>query len=357
MMGPARAMICPLVRAVDEVVQAAATAALIQPDVRADVAALARRLPEAMHGFGFELRLAGDRQPVDFYTSVSAQGGGREVLGAFRSPAAAESASAADVVGWDRVAAFARRWADPSSALHASVVTAFLEFDAPFAGARPPSLFARLDPPIGDGSQQWAAGGAVVDEIVALLLGRAIDPATRATLIQVFTTLPPGGRVVDVAAMLPRGAAAVRVFVTLPRSGLLTYLRGLGYTDGLAALVSLPEALWHGHDHLSLQMDVAESIGARIGVELNGDASAPTSSRGWPVILRALRSAGLCSAAREAALLAWPGAGPPRATAGAWPRQVVRVLSHVKLVIQPEQPVEAKAYLWATARAAGLTWS
>jgi hypothetical protein len=36
---------------------------------------------------------------------------------------------------------------------------------------------------------------------------------------------------------------------------------------------------------------------------------------------------------------------------------VVRVLSHVKLVIQPAQPVEAKAYLWATARPAGLTWS
>jgi hypothetical protein len=356
MLGPARAMICPLVRAVDEVVQDAATAALIQPDVRADVAALARRLPEAMHGFGFELRLAGDREPVDFYTSVVAQSGGREVLGAFRS-LTAERASASDVVGWDRVAAFARRWADPTSALHASVVTAFLEFDAPFAGARPPSLFARLDPPIGDGWQQWAAGGAVVDEIVALLLGRAIDPATRARLTQVFATLPPGGRVIDVAAMLPRGMAAVRVFVTLPRSGLLTYLSGLGYTDGLDALASLPEGLWRGHDHLSLQMDVAETIGPRIGVELNGDASEPASSRGWPVILGALRRAGLCSAAREAALLAWPGVGPPRATAGAWPSQVVRVLSHVKLVIQPAQPVEAKAYLWATARPAGLTWS
>ena len=48
--------------------------------------------------------------------------------------------------------------------------------------------------------------------------------------------------------MLPRGAAAVRVFVTLPRSGLLTYLRGLGYMDGLAALASLPEAFsYSGH--------------------------------------------------------------------------------------------------------------
>ncbi|MEA2697980.1 MAG: hypothetical protein QOI66_2251 [Myxococcales bacterium] len=365
-------MICPLVRTVDEVLQDPAAIELIPPDTRAGVAALARRLPEAMHGFGFEIRTQPETSQVDFYTSVTARGGGREAWAAFQ-PALVD-ASPADAEAWQRVGAFARRWAAPTSPLYARVDTVFLEFDAPFTSGRPPSIFARLETDVGDGGQQWKQTIPAINEITAVLFGQPVGGATRTLLESAFRALPAGGRIVDVAAMLPRGSLAVRLFIALPRAHLARYLGDLGWTDGQPTLARIDEALLGGCSHLSLQIDVGERLGSRVGIELSG-AGAQDAANDWPAIGGRLQRLGFCSPRRAEALARWPGIGAPSgalsAEGGRWPTQVVRVLSHVKLIVDPSHPpghppghppsrlpghsVEAKVYLWATRRYVPLT--
>ena len=359
-------MICPLVRTVDEVLQEPAAIELIPPDTRAGVAALARRLPEAMHGFGFELRTRPETSQVDFYTSVMARGGGREAWAAAFQPAVAQ-ASPPDAEAWRRVGAFAGRWAAPTSPLHARVETVFLEFDAPFTEGRPPSIFARVATDVGDGGQQWRQTIPAINEITTVLFGQPVSGATRTLLEAAFRGLPAGGRIVDVAAMLPRGSLAVRLFVALPRAHLARYLGDLGWTDGQPALAWIDDTLLDGCSHVSLQIDVGERLGSRVGVELSGagaGAGADDEVNGWPAIGDRLQRLGLVSPLRAAALARWSGIGAPSAEAGRWPTQAVRLLSHVKLIIDPGRrapggppghPVEAKVYLWATRRHVPLT--
>jgi hypothetical protein len=344
-------MICPLVSTVDEVLQDPAALDLIAADARAGVAALARRLPEAMHGFGFELRLQPHLAAVDFYTSVAARGGGREIWG--RAPAMIADASPADTRAWQRVGAFAARWADPSSSLHTPIEMVFLEFDAPFTAARPPSIFARVDAAIGDGAQQWAQAAPVVDELAHTLLGQPVDAATRVQLSAVFRALPLGGRVIDVAVMLPRQQMAVRLFISVPRARLSGYLDALGWADEAAQLPGVLHALFPASAQVSLQIDVSASVGRRIGVELSPALSKKTGDE-WGTIGDRLQTFGLCAREQAEALERWPGTGAPVAVAGRWPSQAVRLISHVKIVLEPPRPIEAKVYLWVTRRFAAV---
>ncbi|HVR62339.1 MAG TPA: hypothetical protein VMU50_10595 [Polyangia bacterium] len=345
-------MIGPLGSSVDEALQEPAALDLIPADGRAGVAALARRLPDVMHGFGFELRLHPARAAVDFYTSIAARGGGREAWARW-----AQAAPSARPPEWERVAALARRWDDPSSPLHDRIEKVFLEFDAPFAAGQPPSVFARLDSAIGGGDEQWVAAAAAVDELALVWGGgQRWSAAARASVEAAFAALPPGGRIVDVAAMLPRGQVAMRLFVALPSSGLGGYLTALGWTDAEARrqLAALLQSVLAPCRYLSLQIDAGDGdrVGPRIGVEVSPSVTADGDT--WPAVAERLRRAGLGAPSRLAALGRWPGIGPPRAIGGRWPSQLVRQLSHVKLVLEPARPIEAKVYLWATRRFAQL---
>ncbi|HEY2900490.1 MAG TPA: hypothetical protein VGL59_07940 [Polyangia bacterium] len=344
-------MICPLVSTVDEVLQDPAALDLIAADARAGVAALARRLPEAMHGFGFELRLQPTAAAVDFYTSVAARGGGREIWG--RAPLMVSDVSPADTLAWRRVGAFATRWADPASLLHTPIAMVFLEFDAPFTAARPPSIFARVDAAIGDGAQQWAQAAPMVDDLARTLLGQPVDAATRAQLDTVFRALPPGGRVIDVAVMLPREQVAVRLFISVPRARLSGYLDALGWADEAGQLPGVLHALFPASAHVSLQIDVSASVGRRIGIELSPALSRETGDE-WVTIGDRLQRFGLCGGDQSEALARWPGTGAPVAVGGRWPSRAVRLISHVKIVLEPPRPIEAKVYLWATRRFAAM---
>src|SRR5260370_36140067 len=115
-------MIGASVRTGEEALQDPAAVDLIPADGRAGIAALARRLPDVMHGFGFELRLRTPGAAVDFYTSIAARGGGREAW-AGSAPAHAPP--------WQRGAALARPWAEPAALLHSRVEMGVLELAGP----------------------------------------------------------------------------------------------------------------------------------------------------------------------------------------------------------------------------------
>lgn len=321
---------------------------LISPGDRERLVSLARQLPNVMSGFGFECRLRADDDRVDFYGSIGARGNGREALAAF-SPVLGPGESDGGAQAWGRLGAFARRWADATSPLAAGIGMVFLEFDAPFASfpapLRPPALFARLALEVGDGDAQWRQAEPLISDVVSLLLGQPLPAPTRAKLHEVFAGLPLGGHVVDVAAMLPRGSTEVRVFASIPRHHLSTYLARLGWQGAAGDLETALSVLTRQRSHVSVQLDVSDQILRRIGIETSGDPDPASHDAWWAVIARAT-ALGLCTPEKQTALASWLGTTRETVPASGWPYLLHRMISHVKLVIDPGQPLEAKAYLW-----------
>jgi hypothetical protein len=321
---------------------------LIGTGDRGRLADLARQLPNVMSGFGLECRLRAGDDRVDFYGSIGAQGNGRQALAGF-CPVVRPAACEGGDETWSRLGAFARRWADPTSPLHEGIGMVFLEFDAPFAAPpatlRPPALFARLALEVGDGSAQWRQAETMISDVVSLLLGQPLPAPTRAKLREVFTGLPLGGHVVDVAAMLSRGSTAVRVFASVPRHHLSTYLARLDWQGAAGELEAALAVLTRQRSHVSVQLDVSDRISRRIGVETSGDPDPASYDAWWAVIARAT-ALGLCTPEKQAALADWLGTSRETVAGSGWPYLLHRMISHVKVVIDPGQPLEAKAYLW-----------
>jgi hypothetical protein len=321
---------------------------LISAGDRERLVNLAQQLPNAMSGFGFECRLRADDDRVDFYGSIGARGNGRQALATF-SPVLRLGESDGSDEAWCRLGAFARRWADATSPLHTGVGMVFLEFDAPFASfpapLRPPALFARLALEVGDGDAQWRQAEPLVGDVVSLLLGTPLPPPTRAKLHEVFAGLPLGGHVVDVAAMLSRGSKAVRVFASIPRHHLSAYLGRLGWQGAAGDLETALGVLTRRRSHVSVQLDVSDQISRRIGIETSGDPDPTSHDAWWGVIARATAQR-LCTPEKQNGLTSWLGTTRQTVPASGLPYLLHRVISHVKLVIDPGQPLEAKAYLW-----------
>jgi hypothetical protein len=112
---------------------------------------------------------------------------------------------------------------------------------------------------------------------------------------------------------------------------------------------------------VSLNIDVGETIGPKIGLECFFDGNRqPKREPRWGTFLDSLVRSGLCRAGKREALLKYPGYVDEKATDVTWPAALrrasrllggrslstfVRSLHHVKIVYRLGEPLEAKAYL------------
>jgi hypothetical protein len=114
-------------------------------------------------------------------------------------------------------------------------------------------------------------------------------------------------------------------------------------------------------DLVSLNIDVGETVGRKIGFECYFDGNRqPRREPRWNTFLDSLVRSGLCTADKREALLAYPGYADEDADGVPWPTALrrasqllgrrslstlVRSPHHIKIVYRPGEPLEAKAYL------------
>lgn len=266
---------------------------------------------------------------------------------------------------WTRLRAFARLWAAPDSPLAAFAQT-WLEFDLPrpHAGAAlpAPSFFADLDPAAARSADPAATAGAAL----AVLGDGDVDPAVLATIATCVAELPPEARWLSLGVMFGRPADPVRICVAgLPASGVPAYLERIGWTGSAAQLHAVRAGL-DGFTTLStLALDVGTSVRPRLGIEYNLEArrSLHDSAARWRPFLDRLVEDGLCARHKRDPLLACIGFDHERIDQESWPAGLraasdrhgpnvlsvlLRKLAHVKVVVEPDRPVVAKAYLELT---------
>jgi hypothetical protein len=196
-----------------------------------------------------------------------------------------------------------------------------------------------------------------LEESLALLWGEPLAPAVRERVVACLEALPPGARVSAVGAMFSRRFDGVRLcFHGLGRDTLPDYLSRIGWPGERAEVEALLAGVADRVERLVLCLDVGASVLPKVGVECHQAESLqePDATR-WSLLLERLVEQGLCLPARREALLGWlgntharslPGNLRARCEAmGAQARPVfLRRINHIKLVHQPGQRTEAKAY-------------
>lgn len=332
---------------------------LADPAVLARIGECARCLPELFSSYYLEYRLRDGDPRVDLLASIAAPAhAGRAHRE--RARVAAELAGLqADSPAWERVKRFARAWADPEDRLHAQVPLVWLEFDdmhRDAGGAPEPCFHACVDRGYlqhGDTSAAPGEGeeGAreVLERLFAVLLGQPLPAATSRALHACCERLRPGGRMIHVSVMLSRTPAAIKLYGVVPRHDLHGYLQRIewpGCTRTLDALLDgfcLPATIDDTiYFDLALEDDVTPYLGIvfsqmQLGVGENRDPRRAA-------LLDRLVAAGLCTAEKRDAALAWPGSTRVVHARSSTPARLRRWLD-IKLGFRPGLPLEAKAYL------------
>ncbi|HEX3789700.1 MAG TPA: hypothetical protein VHW44_17675 [Pseudonocardiaceae bacterium] len=268
----------------------------------------------------------------------------------------------ADGPVWARLREFDRDWARPGSSLAAFGQT-WLEFDLPddpSATELPiPSFFADLDLAPGN-----TAGDQIAAVRAALAILRAGAPAPLDLVSRCVGELPPGARLLSLGLMFSRPTDAVRVCLAdLRADDVPAYLARIGWAGSAELLRAVGDRLAGFTSTVALALDVDSVVRPRLGVEYHLEVRGGRlrgSVERWAPFLDRLVTDGLCAPHKRDPLLAcigfdrdptgWPA--ELRAAAQRHGPDVLSVLmcrlNHVKVVVEPGRPTEAKAYLQLT---------
>ena len=319
-------------------------AELVSARALAEISRTGRIIPDAATSFFvFEIRLRDQSAGADF-ALCAAPGRQRDLL----------AGPCARAPGWQGVKAFVAQWGDPESVLHQQVRNLWLEFDT--AGH---SLDDPLPAPNAFVETAGLEGGTrayarVLDSAASAFCEISMAPRVRDRVRACFDALPAGGEAFQIGFLLARPSQAVRLCVRgLDLPSMPAYLKHIaweGRFDRLGGL--LPELLGLGA-HVALALDVGDRVHPKIGIECNfGQHRQFSKPKPWDALLEWLVARGWCRREKRDALLTWHSAEIAKFPHLLWPVLVLRLISHVKIVIDPNGDIEAKAYLSITKRSA-----
>ncbi len=314
---------------------------LVSSEALSRIQALAQILPPFSIA-GFECRLGSEQSRVDFQVSFPHL--------TLNLP---ESFLTHSV--WQNFQNFCQEWVDPASLLHRSIERLWLEFDLFEQSSQVliPCLFLVLN-------QENIGEFQDLTETVLRLLNHQTDSLLESNLRLCANSVPDGGRIAHLGAMLSRTAKEVRVVVKgISSQQLLGYLVKIGWTNITNTLESLVFTLSEFADTLGLSFDVGDIVHPRIGLEYFWEKQPPDEPR-WQLFLDCLVDMGLCNPAKRNALLAWPGFYQKADLPELWPTNLAggdlflgnkalsvfwRTINHIKVIYEPGNELETKAYL------------
>lgn len=328
---------------------------VVSPLQRAAIGRLARKLP-AIHCAGFECRLAEHAEQVDFQQRILARNGEPHRLGAYLS-----SPDLSDRSDWEGIRRFCSDLTNPKSAVHNRISEFWLEFDLKQKPLQvpTPSVFFSLKPaPRSEKNRQRQL--TVIQYVLKQLLGDALSPLIESALVRCQDACQNSARISDIGTMLSRRPDIIRINIggILPEQ-LGVFLRSIGRQNriGSDAKISF-QRLFRLVDRVSVCLDAGARIYPQIGLEGFLDRQPNEESR-WFELFDLLVAQKLCTPSKRDALLSWPGYCVPCDCQLPWPKDLLvesllnrpdrftvigRRLSHVKLILSPDSPPEAKGY-------------
>ena len=315
---------------------------IVSPDAMARIRAVAQHLPPCSLA-GFELRLADDQSTIDFGVRLPHGGPG------LASPLASNAM-------WQQVQRLCNAVASRSGPLHAQVSTVMLEFDLDRSPAAIPipGVFVILRP---DHS-------CTARDLLALADWLQPEQPIHVSfdmLSRCHDALPSAASIGQVGLLSARPGKSLRLGLRGMRAAaLFPYLDAVGWHDPPGVLHRLVEEIAPLADpSVILSIDLAETVGPRIGVEFYV-RSGTDDDRRWRTLFACLAERGLASPRKMDAILAWPGVTEQGRAGSLWADDLalgdalfygsaasvfVRSINHIKVAYQPGHAPEVKAYL------------
>jgi hypothetical protein len=286
---------------------------------------IARRLP----GDGLaalEIRLAAGSGPVDLSLKLSEPSHARGVADVLPSPHRQ----------------LLRRW---QSGELPAVPAFWLEFDLDRSPEGLPAPVVCAEIP-SQAEPAW-----IVETLLPEMRGAPLNSLQRELALRVLAAVPPPARPFYAFDLSPRGVDALRLEILGVAPEAAPECLGQVAPD-LAPAVAAAAPLFSGAERPHFSLDITrDGIAPRAGLEASF-VRGPHREPRWKNLFDRLVDQGLCAAEKRDAVFAWPGQESFWAAPGRWPAEAaglegicVRSVSHLKLVVRPGQPPEAKVYL------------
>ena len=290
---------------------------------------------------GFEVRLNGDKSRADWALAISGKGKARHRLADFMNNGHLPK-SFWQTSEWNQIRNFTKKWSDSKTILHDKILGAWLEFDMPDSPPEVavPSVF--FNPAQIKGSN---AGDPLQYEwftkmAIPVLTGHRLPKAAERNLYNSIQKMPSKASLFIVGIMLSRATSDVRMSVQFRDSNqIMPYLNELGWSDDTGTFASLIEELDAINvNRMVLDFDVGKRIGQKIAVECSFFPNNYHQEKHWRDLLDFLVEKGIVLPEKRDELLRFPGADQGYSN-------IVRYITHVKIVYEPGKPIKAKAYL------------
>lgn len=262
---------------------------------------------------------------------------------------------------WQQVRAFAQAWIDTESKINNFVDTIWLEFDSePTLSSCPiPSFFFATSHV---SSSQINRAFWVTNDALKLIYGRSLTSNFKEQLYRCISLLPIKTHAKSFGMMLSRGEERVRMVTSqMLANKVLKYLTTIGWSGSQQNIKPIIEALGRVVKYINVSIDIGSSIGSRLGLELqpNEELASDEMLFQWRQIFEIVSDHKLCTADVSQEILSFPGIIDEQtlidrsetwqyATAligSAANSLTIKDISHLKLVVESGQPLQAKIYL------------
>ena len=307
------------------------SAQLVGPAALERLARFAKGFPPIGTSGAFELHLGAAADRADLLVFSDGQGGRRKLSRAL--------AQGAPHLAGPPLQPLLEEWTVPGALLSARTSLLWLEYDLPGGGeSRAPMVYFGL---LGLSPEEL---GDLVRRTRRLLTGRAAEDAQIRTIEHCMRSLPGDSRITFFAdPCASRGVEHVRLIAQIPRVHGWAWLERIGWPGCRDQWEQASTIFESGPAHLSLYVDVADTVGPILGVE----ATLPppdSSPEHWERLAEQLVDLGATTAEEAAAVLAWAGYETVDLPGVESLVRIVRMPSF-KLVLDARGGISAKGYL------------
>jgi hypothetical protein len=312
--------------------------------------------------FGFESHLTSPNARADYLFAVSSMRGERDALAKLVREKTLPK-EFIDKPEWQNTCRFVLEWADPDSLLYQNVLGMWFEFDMVENSLETPvpCIFLHTIPLRITTEEDKEKISWLTKRALPLVTGKKIPEKIEQNLFQAIQRLPKDALVMDAGVMLSRPASGVRLIIAkIQPKQIIPYLTKLGWSEESEQLPMLLKDLAHQVSRVVLHITITENgVDQKIGLECSFAPDKYHLETRWRSFFNYLVKKGLCLPEKKDALLEFIGVDQDDTkrifdTTSYRPivkfenndcsGALVRYISHIKLVYEPNQVLSAKAY-------------
>lgn len=310
--------------------------------------------------FGFETILGSLEASSDYLFAVSSRKGEREALMKFLNNEIPDDLK--NQSEWRNLHDFTVKWSDSESEINKKVLGLWFEFDTADTtyNSDIPNIFLQIRKTRIDSEEDEQKFKWITQKALPTLTGTVLPKNIEENLINAVKKLPEETSLIHVGTMLSRQIQGVRIVINkIKPKQIVPYLKSIGWKDETDELTQTINEINRYVSRLILHINIGETVDSKIGIECSFAEDKYHLETEWGKFFDYLENKGLCIQEKRKALLTFPGIDQehndhdfnfstymvaPKIKHNNYTSALVRYLSHIKIVYEPNHALKAKAY-------------